>query len=878
MKIKLLFFVLWFLLNNLVYSNSFGEENFNFNITEVEILEDGNVIKGLKKGTIKTNDGLKIIANTFTYNKLANTLTGDGDVEIIDTNKNIKIFSDNIIYKKNEEIINTNQNSRAIFDEGKFIFAENFYFDRNKNFINANGNVKVKNTIDNYLITGDDFTYYKNFKKIVTQGDTKAFIQSKYTIDSSNITYLIDKNTLISKNKTKIADQNSRVYSLENFNFLIDTEVLKGEKILIVTNYNLPKSDKLFLENAIIDLKDKKILAKNIEIDLHKSVLGNIDNDPRIKGVSLTSNKDTTTINKGIFTSCKKNDDCPPWSIKAEKIKHDKKKKQLVYDNAILKIYDLPVLYFPKFFHPDPSVKRQSGLLKPEINNSNVLGNSLTLPYYNVISDSTDLTFTPTVFSKDILMSVGEYRKINKKSKILADISFVDGYKSIGTNEKGSLSHLFLDYEQNLDFENYISSDLELSLEKVSNDKYLKIFDSHITKSEVRPDNFDKLNSSLKIFLNHEKFNFETGIEGYEDLQVANKSDRFQYILPYYNFDRSLPQDYVKGNFYFNSSGSNNLNDTNVVKSNIINNIYFNSYDYISNSGLKSNYGFNLQNLNSLGKKNSLYKSSPQIELAGLLNADFRLPLSKKTEKYENSLTPKLSFRFNPSDMKDYSTSKNKIDVNNIFALNRLGLSDTLEAGRSVTLGLDFKKENKNNLNEINNFFEMKLATVLRDKKENFISDKSSLSQKSSNLFGSITNKFSNNLDLGYKFSIDNDYNTFKYNDLNATISVNNFITTFNFIKENGESGNTNVISNSIAYNLDDKNFLKFQTRRNRRLNLTEYYDLVYEYKNDCLIAGIKYKKSYYEDGDLKPTENLLFTITLVPLTSYEYSVDETIK
>ena len=24
--------------------------------------------------------------------------------------------------------------------------------------------------------------------------------------------------------------------------------------------------------------------------------------------------------------------------------------------------------------------------------------------------------------------------------------------------------------------------------------------------------------------------------------------------------------------------------------------------------------------------------------------------------------------------------------------------------------------------------------------------------------------------------------------------------------------------------------------------NLTEYYDLVYEYKNDCLIAGLKYK------------------------------------
>ena len=52
----------------------------------------------------------------------------------------------------------------------------------------------------------------------------------------------------------------------------------------------------------------------------------------------------------------------------------------------------------------------------------------------------------------------------------------------------------------------------------------------------------------------------------------------------------------------------------------------------------------------------------------------------------------------------------------------------------------------------------------------------------------------------------------------------------------------------------------------------------VYEYKNDCLTAGIKYNKTYYSDGDLKPSENLLFTITLVPITSYEYKADELLE
>ena len=94
-----------------------------------------------------------------------------------------------------------------------------------------------------------------------------------------------------------------------------------------------------------------------------------------------------------------------------------KSKKQLIYKDAVLKVYDLPVLYFPKFFHPDPSVKRQSGLLKPEINNSNTLGSSLTLPYFRVISDNKDLTFTPIMFDSGTSMLTTEYREVNKNSK-----------------------------------------------------------------------------------------------------------------------------------------------------------------------------------------------------------------------------------------------------------------------------------------------------------------------------------------------------------------------------------------------------------------------------------------------------------------------------
>ena len=875
MRNKYLFFLIILIVSKLFYFNVNSTEQFNFDVTEIEISQNGEVIKGVKKGTINTNNGITIKADTFIYKKLLNILTAEGNVLIKDDKRDVEIYSDNVIYNKNKEIITTNKNSKAIYGIEKSIFADSFKFYRNKNILNATGDVRIEDTLNNYLITGNNFNYFIDSEKIISKGKTDAFLKSKYKINSEDLVYLLKENNLSSLKKTKIADNNSKVYFAENFNYSINQEIFKGEKILIITNYNLPKSDKFYFENAIINLAEQKFIGKDTEIEIHKNIFDNSENDPRLKGVSSISDGNITIVNKGVFTSCRKNDDCPPWSISANEVKHDKTKKQLVYKDAVLKVYDLPVLYFPKFFHPDPSVKRQSGLLKPEINSSNVLGSSLTLPYYKVISSSKDTTITPILFDNNTSMLTAEYRSINENNKIFADVGFVNGYKSSTTNKTNNLSHYFLNIDKDLNLENYNSSNIKLSLKKVSKDNYLKIFDQHITKSNLRPNEFDNLNSSLKLFLNHKDYDFESGIQSFENLQIKNKSDRYQYNLPYYIFNRSFSQNYFGGNLNFESNGNNYLSNTNKLETNIVNNLTFNSFNYISNYGMKNNFSISLKNLNSIGKKTSQYKSSPQIELASLFNIDFSMPLQKKNEVSDNFLTPKISFRFNPSEMKDYSLSENIINTDNAFALNRLGLSDTLEAGKSVTLGLDYIKQSKNDLDQINNYFELKLATIFRDQEEKFIPNKSSLHRKNSNLFGSINNKFSNNLDLGYNFSLDNDYSTFEYNDLNATISINNFVTKFNFIEEHGETGDANFLSSLLEYNFDKKNSLKFQTRRNRKLNLTEYYDLVYEYKNDCLTAGIKYKKTYYNDNDIKPTENLLFTISLFPLTTYEYNASD---
>ena len=775
------------------------------------------------------------------------------------------MFSNSVTYSKNEELIFSKGNSKALVND-LIIDADEFTYQKNLNKLNASGNVRVEDVINNNLLFSEKITYNNNNETFFSEGKTKAIIDKKYNFYSSNVNYLKNKSVIYSNYKSEMKDEQNH-YILSRFNYNIADKDLIGEKILLTTNYKFPNADKYFFDDGFFNLKEGEFSAKNIKILLHSNLFGENENDPRIKGVSSSSKNDITIINKGIFTSCKINDNCPPWSISANKITHDKNKKQITYDDAVLKIYDFPVAYFPKFFHPDPTVKRQSGFLKPQINSSNILGDSVYIPYYQVISDDKDITFQPTFFNESMQMFRNEYRQKNKNSDFVADFSITKGYKSSSLNNENSLTHLFAKYNSNLNLKKFETSKLDIKFQKVSNDTYLKIFDSNLIESDLKPTDQNNLTSELKLSLDTQDINFEAGAKSYENLGLSN-NDRFQYVLPYYDFNKSLNFDYFKGDFYFRSNGSNDLNNTNQLKTRIINDLEYKSEEMISSNGFVSNFNVYFKNLGTVGKNTNVYKSSPQIELMNLYELNSRYPLFKKTNKSNNTIIPKFSLRFNPSDMKNYTDENRSLNVDNLFNINRLGLSDTFEKGKSLTLGIDYKKENLKNINQ---FFEFKLASVFRDKEQNFIPNSSTINKKNSNIFGSINNTLNENISIDYDFMIDNKFDGIEYNSINTIFEYDNFTTEFNFVEENGEIGNENFLENTTAFKFDEKNSFSFKTRRNRKINLTEFYNLVYEYKIDCLTAGIKYNKSYYTDRDLKPKEDLLFTLTLFPLTTYEH-------
>ena len=534
-----------------------------------------------------------------------------------------------------------------------------------------------------------------------------------------------------------------------------------------------------------------------------------------------------------------------------------KKKKTINYKNAFLKIYDIPVLYFPKFFHPDPTVKRQSGFLVPGFSQSNNLGNYISIPYFNAISGDADLTFLPRFYDDGKVIYQSEYRKNNKNSEHMVDLS-VKNDSSLFFNKENdsSNSHLFLKSKFNLELNNFDNAGIDIKLQQTDGDDYLKTYKlkSPLIESE------NNLHSSINFNVSREDLQVEIAAETYENLGLLG-NDKYEYVYPSFNILKNI-KEFQNGNLNLVSSGAHKQFNTNVNEKTLVNDLSFKSFNKISSLGLVSNYEFLFKNFNSKSKNSSTYKNKVGSSFQSIVNYEMKYPLQKIKKNFSSTLTPIISARYSPNDSKNKSTEDRLIDLNNIFSINRIGSADTVEGGQSITIGTEYTIFNNKN---DNNFFSIDLATALRDVKNNNLPTNSTLGKKNSDIFGNIdlnTGKF---LDFNYSFSLDSNLETLNFNQIKSTFSFYNFVSTFDFLEKNNLVGTDSYISNESKLIINDSSSVGFKTRKNKEKDITEYYNFIYEYKNDCLVAGIEFKKDFYSDGSLQPEEQLFFSVTIMP-------------
>ena len=733
------------------------------------------------------------------------------------------------------------------------ITADKFDYNKITSKLKLEGNVIIYDLDNEVEIKTNKIHYFRKLEEMKTFGETEIFIKNNYEIKSKNITFLRNKKQIFSDNKTYVKDNYNNNFVSENFLFLTSDEIFKGKNVTFKDNLgNTSKYESFFG-----DLKNKEALGKNVKYFFTNDAFGNKKNEPRLYGNILESNSDKTEISKGIFTTCKKRDGCPPWTIKAKKITHDKNKKIINYQNAWLQVYDKPIFYFPRFFHPDPTVKRQSGFLIPKFSDSSSAGTSLQIPYFKVLADNKDLTFSPRIFADQKLILQNEYRRVEKNYDHIMDVGI---FTSVLSNEQQtSKSHLFSNTKFEFNNNVFQESDLQVNLEHVTNDTYLKKYkiNSPLIKNET----------VMHTFLEYNGYNDESSlnfsVESYEDL-TKNSHDRYEFIYPDITYTKDLEKNFnLDGLLNLSSNVYQKQFNTNQYQQTLTNDLIYSSPIKFTENGIKKDYQLLIKNHNERNKTGSKNENNSTNKLLSNIMYNLSYPLKKQGKIYDDFLKPTISFRYSPNKTPNMALEDRKLDISNINSFDRISSGSGIEGGQSLTMGMEYTKKDKNQNEKIS----IDLAQVYRDVENPDLPVKSTLNKKYSDIIGKVKFNLMNNLNFEYNFMMDNNLDKTNYNSILAGITVNNFVTNFEYLEEKDFVGIKSYVSNTSSYLFDENNSIKFSTRRNREIDLTEFYNLIYQYENDCLKAALEYNKTYYSDSDVKPEDELFFSITITPFT-----------
>ena len=328
-------------------------------------------------------------------------------------------------------------------DDNKTINSDFAEYNKSTGNIKLKGNVIAIDNKNNKIETQKASTTMKKIFKSL--GPTKIITSDKYEINGEDIVLNNKLNTLFSNQKANISDLDNNKISLKNFEYSTKDNIFKSIGDIKIND----KINNIYEFSQIyIDTK-KEIVGTDIKAFLNDDRFKvNINNKPRIFANTIKINNEKSSFGKSNFTICdyRKNNKCPPWSIKAKKMLHDNKKKTVYYDNAVIQIYDVPVFFIPKLSHPDPTVDRRSGFLIPSFSDTKNLGAGISIPYFWALNNDKNLTLTNKLFANENPLFLGEYHQAFKNSNLLTDFGFTEGYKKTSNKKRaGDRSHFFFE-------------------------------------------------------------------------------------------------------------------------------------------------------------------------------------------------------------------------------------------------------------------------------------------------------------------------------------------------------------------------------------------------------------------------------------------------
>ena len=644
--------------------------------------------------------------------------------------------------------------------------------------------------------------------------------------NSNDIEITADKIEVLN-NGNKIKATGNILIQTEDYLSSTDNLIYDKSKEMVKTSGNIIIKDKLenyyYFDKFISDKDFSKASGTNTKIRLNDG--------SRIVGKSfIRTDSNISQINNAAYTPClQKNyitENCPGWKLSANKVVHDVEKQNIYYEGATLSILNVPVLYSPFFSHPDPSVKKRSGLLMPSISSDNNLGTTFSIPYFFNLSSNYDVTLTPSIQSKaDDYYSIN-YRHLTKNHQFNIDSSISSDESNTGTK-----NHVFINGEVKNPFGKF-----DYKIQTSNNDTYLR--KNYIDQETI-------LTSGLNF--TKEMDNSYLDFSSYIYKHLNNTSNqKWEYVYPNISYDIYNYKDPIYGlNWKIDNSLLNYKTINKDYEQQLSSEILSDDVHISKKTGLK----FVNTVQNRLIYFNNSVNNYSQLRVFPQLSSKISYPLSKSRNDRTEILEPIVMPILAPHN--NYTNDQN-ISSSNIFSLNRETSLSQWESGPRINYGINWLVSNsdlvintslgqsikakKNNSTEVSNYF---IGNTLDFGNIGYIKTDITIDRKNYYL---KDNNINSSLNFGkIKFGLDYDYETLNKIKTSEQISIGAKI---NFYKD------TNLIMSARKDLMSDKSI-------GNAIGLN--------YENNCLALNLNYFTDFTVIDDIKNSRGFSFNIVLKP-------------
>ena len=236
------------------------------------------------------------------------------------------------------------------------------------------------------------------------------------TFLADTVSYDKSRNIVIAAGHVR-AWQNGQTLYADKIVLNRNTDVVTAEGHVVLVQ---PSGESVYAESAV--------LTKGMKNAVMRDVAARLANNGRmIANGGRRYNGTIEKLTKIVYSACnlcKADPRAPPfWQIRAGSATRDLQHKRIEYANAVMEIHGIPVFYLPYMTQPDPSVKRQTGLLFPSLGTTSHLGFFAAVPYYIVLNRDSDLTLTPIVAVKNGPVLDAKYREAFNNGTLNLDVS-----------------------------------------------------------------------------------------------------------------------------------------------------------------------------------------------------------------------------------------------------------------------------------------------------------------------------------------------------------------------------------------------------------------------------------------------------------------------